>query len=132
MNIYICRNNFCNRVMKSSLKLLALTVFVVFAATSTSCYKKPRHGIARIIVIDGITKLRVPNATVHLHQKDVDETLTTDYNGLALYDQADYTTLEEVPVDQVLNCDVSKGSKIGSGIVKIKPGETITEVIPIY
>lgn len=114
--------------MKNSISILGLLTMVLLA---TSCYKKPKHGIARIIVIDGNTKLRVPNAAIKLHQKDVVENLYTDYNGLAEY-TTEGSSLEEVPVEQVLNCDASKAGKLGSGIVKVKPNQTITEVISIY
>lgn len=114
--------------MKRIYSILGICSLVVLAS---SCYKKPAHGVARIIVIDGITKLRVPNATIKLHQKDVLETLVTDGAGLAEYTTAT-SVLEEVPVEQVLNCDATKGTKLGSGIVKVKPNETITEVISIY
>lgn len=114
--------------MKRIFSIIGILTLIVSAS---SCYKNPKHGIARIIVIDGNTKLRVPNAIVKLHQKDVNETLMTDAYGLAIY-STEGSVLEEVPVEQVLNCDASKAGKLGSGIVKVKPNQTITEVISIY
>ncbi len=114
--------------MKRSLTLLSIFGMLLLVS---SCYKQPKHGVARIIVIDGITKLRVPNATVKLHQKDVNEIRVADFQGLVEY-TTEGSTMEEVPVEQVLNCDASKAGKMGSGIVKVKPNQIITEVISIY
>lgn len=87
-----------------------------------SCYKEPKKGNARIIVIDE-HQLRVPYANVRLYGGDVNLMGNTDYDGSAMF-----SNLLEV----VLTVEAKKAAKQGSGIARIKPDQTITEVITIY
>lgn len=98
--------------------LLAVTVTPLFQA----CYKAPGEGTARILVIDE-NQLRVPYASVTLSQGSINMAGTTDFEG-----KAEFTNELEV----ILSVEAKKGDKQGEGIARIKPGETITEVITIF
>lgn len=111
------------------LTLMRKTAFyLLFILTVTvtpllhSCYKEPKPGTARIIVIDE-NQLRVPYATVKLVNGNVNMVGNTDYTGIATF---------ENKLEVILNVEAKKGDKIGTGICRIRPGETITEVITIY
>lgn len=108
--------------MRKSATLILFLLAVSVTPLLQSCYKEPGVGKARILVIDQ-NQLRVPYATVTLKQFDVLMTGTTDYMGVA-----EFTNKLEV----ILNVEAKKGTKIGTGIARIRPGETITEVITIY
>jgi hypothetical protein len=95
---------------------------LVSAPLMQSCYKEPGPGTARIIVIDE-NKLRVPYASVRMVNGNVNLVGTTDFDGIALF---------ENKLEVILNVEAKKGNKIGTGIARIRPGETITEVITIY
>lgn len=103
---------------------LLILSFLTFISASLlqSCYKEPGPGTARIIVIDE-NKLRVPYASVRLVNGNVNMTGTTDHDGVALFQNK---------LEVILNVEAKKGNKIGTGIARIRPGETITEVITIY
>lgn len=104
----------------------AIFILFLLAISATfslqSCYKQPGTGDARIIVIDE-NQLRVPYATVRLYQGDINEVSSTDYDGVVLF---------ENQLEVILNVEAKKGAKIGSGIARIKPDQTITEVVTIY
>jgi hypothetical protein len=105
------------------LSFLFLTILTLAAAPSMqSCYKEPGPGTARIIVIDE-NKLRVPYATVRLVNGNVNLVGSTDFEGIANF---------ENKLEVILNVEAKKQDKIGTGIARIRPGETITEVITIY
>lgn len=87
-----------------------------------SCYKEPGEGTARVLVIDE-NQLRVPYASVTLSQGSILMTGITDYNGVAEFKNK---------LEVILNVEAQKGAKEGEGIARIKPGQTITEVITIY
>lgn len=86
------------------------------------CYKEPRPGIGRVIVIDE-NKYRVPNASVRLSNGNINESLMTDVNGICVY---------ENKLEVILNVEAKRGTKVGSGILRVKPGFTNTTVITIY
>jgi hypothetical protein len=104
----------------SFLLLILLTLAV--APSMQSCYKEPGPGTARIIVIDE-NKLRVPYATVRLVNGNVNLVGSTDFEGIAEFNNK---------LEVILNVEAKKQDKIGTGIARIRPGETITEVITIY
>lgn len=108
--------------MRKPAFFILFLITVIATPSLQSCYKEPGEGTARIIVIDE-NQLRVPYASVRLVQGDVNMIDNTDYNGIAEF---------ENKLEVILNVEAKKGSKIGTGIARIRPGETITEVITIY
>lgn len=87
-----------------------------------SCYKEPKPGVGRVIVINA-SKNRVPNATVKLSNGNINETMMTDVNGVCTY---------ENKLEVILNVEARRGTQMGSGILRVKPGQTNTSVITIY
>jgi len=104
----------------------AVFILFLFAISATfslqSCYKIPKEGSARIIVIDE-SQLRVPYATVRLHEGNIDMLNNTDFEGTVLFENL---------LEVILKVEARKGPKLGNGIARIKPNQTITEVITIY
>jgi len=103
-------------------KIFHILFLVTLSVSWSSCYKEPKPGIGRVIVIDD-KKFRVPNAQVKLSNGNINETLMTDVNGECKY---------ENKLEVILNVNVKRGTKIGSGILRVKPGQTNTSVITIY
>lgn len=87
-----------------------------------SCYKEPGEGVARVLVIDE-NKLRVPYANVTLSEGSINMAGTTDFNGVAEFSNK---------LEVILSVEAKKGGKSGTGIARIKPGQTITEVVNIH
>jgi hypothetical protein len=111
--------------MKKS--LIQRIIFILIVATlpfMQSCYKEPGPGKVKIIILDA-NKFRVVNATVKISQTGsfINESLVTDYKGEVEW---------ENPLEVIMNVDVKKGALLGSGIIRVKPGESRTTVITIY
>lgn len=68
-------------------------------------------------------RYRVPNASVRLSNGNINETLMTDVNGTCVY---------ENKLEVILNVEAKRGTKVGSGILRVKPGFTNTTVVTIY
>lgn len=109
-------------IMRKYAYSLLFLLTIISVPMMQSCYKKPGPGTARIIVIDE-NQLRVPFANVRLNNGNVDFVDVTDVNGIANF---------ENELEVILNVEAKKGPKVGVGIARIRPGETITEVITIY
>lgn len=108
--------------MKSQLSAWIISLIALMSITLHSCYKEPRPGIGRVIVINQ-NKNRVPNATVKLSNGNINETLMTDVNGTCTY---------ENKLEVILNVEARRGTQVGTGILRVKPGQTNTSVITIY
>lgn len=108
--------------MRKPATLLLFLLAVSVTPFLQSCYKAPGEGTARILVIDE-NQLRVPYASVTLSQGSINMAGTTDFEG-----KAEFTNELEV----ILSVEAKKGDKQGEGIARIKPGQTITEVITIF
>lgn len=106
---------------KSAIFFLFLIAFTSVISLS-SCYKEPKEGNARIIVIDE-NQLRVPYATVRLYQGDINYVNNSDFDGIAMFENL---------LEVILTVEAKKGAKQGNGIARIKPDQTITEVVTIY
>lgn len=109
------------KAMRKSAILFLFLLTVMVVPSLQSCYKAPGEGKARILVIDE-NQLRVPYANVTLSQGSIQKVGTTDFKGLAEF---------ENELEVILSVEAKKGSKVGHGIARIKPGQTITEVITI-
>lgn len=109
-------------MQKSAAFLFLFIIGLAGTLSLQSCYKEPKEGNARIIIIDE-NQLRVPYATVRLYQGDINYVNNSDYDGVAMFDNL---------LEVILTVEAKKGAKIGSGIARIKPDETITEVVTIY
>lgn len=105
---------------------IAAFILFIMAVSATfslqSCYKVPKEGSARIIVIDE-NQLRVPFATVRLFRADVSFAGTTDHNGIVLFENL---------LEVILTVEAKRANKVGTGVARIKPDQTITEVVTIY
>lgn len=75
-----------------------------------------------MIVINS-SKNRVPNATVKLSNGNINEVLMTDVNGVCAY---------ENKLEVILNIEARRGTQVGTGILRVKPGQTNTSVVTIY
>lgn len=108
--------------MKSQFSFLFAILCIWAIFTPYSCYKEPKPGVGRVIVINQ-NKNRVPNATVKLSNGNINETRMTDVNGVCTY---------ENKLEVILNVEARRGTQVGTGILRVKPGQTNTSVITIY
>lgn len=117
----------------------------------TSCYQNPEPGVAIITVLDP-NDFRVPEAEVRFYQSGngggvIDEKRFTDLQGICSFihgknayqyiDEETGRSLialcgDEAYCEVILNVTATAQNKLGTTIVRIKPGETIRETVHIY
>lgn len=108
------------------MKKIVLFSLIAFVGISlfSGCRKK-QHTTAKIIVRDTQNAL-VLSATVRVYGKSttdkasvIDQTVTSDYKGEALFNYDEIFQLGQAGV-AVLNIDASKNTLSGEGIIKIE------------
>lgn len=133
------------------LKRLTSLAFLGLSLSLVGCYSSPEPGVAVITVLDA-NDFRVPEAQVRFYQSGngqgiIDEMRFTNLQGVCTFIHAK-SAYQEIDEDTgrslialcgddaycevILNVTATAQNKLGTTIVRIKPGETIQETVRIY
>jgi hypothetical protein len=133
------------------LKRLTSLAFLGLSLSLVGCYSSPEPGVAVITVLDA-NDFRVPEAQVRFYQSGngagiIDEKRFTNLQGVCtfIHGKQAYQVIDEdsgrslialcgedAYCEVILNVTATSQNKLGTTIVRIKPGETIQETVRIY
>lgn len=118
--------------MKKYFYLFFLAVGIV---SFSSCYSDPDPGVGNVIVLDA-NDFRVPAAYVKLSQPGQSGAGIIINEGFTGPDgMYSYTFVfpdNDLALEAILNIYAESNGKVGSGLIRIKPGETATETVHIF